>query len=143
MDSEQMVSFVVPGDPKAQGRPRFARYRTKAGKQGILAYDPQDSANFKQKVAFFAREGGVGLYTRPVSLTVKFYARRPKRLMRKKDDSGAIACISRPDLDNYLKAILDGLNGIAWVDDAVVYHAEVSKWYHEKGGNQRTEITII
>lgn len=133
-----MISFIVPGEPVAQGRVRAART-----KRFIRFYDPGKSVDFKRKVALFAKRSGVGLSTLPACLLVQFYASRPLRLMRQKDVNEAIPCPCRPDLDNYIKAILDGLNGVVWKDDGQVYSVNASKWYHEKGGKPRTEITII
>jgi Holliday junction resolvase RusA-like endonuclease len=55
----------------------------------------------------------------------------------------------RRDVDNCLKAVLDGLNGVAWRDDSQVVSATCSKVFLPPrrlglGGSQgeRTEITI-
>ena len=37
--------------------------------------------------------------------------------------------IVKPDLDNLVKAVLDGLNGIAWHDDAQIVELHISKKY--------------
>jgi Holliday junction resolvase RusA-like endonuclease len=42
--------------------------------------------------------------------------------------------VTRPDADNYLKGILDGLNGIAWEDDAQIVSISVTKIYHDTPG---------
>lgn len=139
-----MISFIVPGEPKAQGRPRFFIRRHVVGKQKLIgSFDPRGSSDFKRNVALFAKKSGVSLSTLPAHLLVSFYASRPLRLMRKSDANGPIPCPCRPDLDNYIKAILDGLNGVAWKDDGQVYSVNAAKWYHEKGGSPRTEITIL
>ena len=46
----------------------------------------------------------------------------------------------RPDIDNLAKAILDGLNGIAYTDDNQVAELEIQKLYSDKA---RTEVEII
>lgn len=133
-----MIQFTVPGDPKAQGRPRFYRRGSFVG-----AYDPKDSVSFKDRVALFARSAGVACLDTPVSILVRFCLKRPQSLMRQKDPEGLIPCGKRPDLDNFLKAIMDGLTGIAWKDDGLVWSCQVEKVYHEKDGSQRTEIKIL
>ena len=133
-----MISFIIPGDPKAQERPRFFRHRKFVG-----AYDPIESATFKQKVAFFARQAGVTASSNAVAIKIKFFFRRPKCLMRKRDSEAAIVCMKRPDIDNLIKAAADGLNGIAYHDDGQIWAIEAEKWYHEKSGVQRTEIEIL
>jgi crossover junction endodeoxyribonuclease RusA len=37
--------------------------------------------------------------------------------------------MSRPDIDNTAKGILDSLNGVAYIDDGQVYRLTVEKWY--------------
>jgi Holliday junction resolvase RusA-like endonuclease len=46
--------------------------------------------------------------------------------------------ISRPDIDNVVKAILDGLNGVVFADDAVVAQLVASKHY----GEERVEVQV-
>jgi crossover junction endodeoxyribonuclease RusA len=47
-----------------------------------------------------------------------------------------------PDADNLAKAFLDGLNGIAWVDDRQVRKLIIEKIRVFKEEEQRAEITI-
>jgi Holliday junction resolvase RusA-like endonuclease len=46
--------------------------------------------------------------------------------------------VSRPDIDNIVKAILDGLNGVVFADDASVAQLVASKEY----GEERVEVQI-
>jgi Holliday junction resolvase RusA-like endonuclease len=46
--------------------------------------------------------------------------------------------VSRPDIDNIVKAILDGLNGVVFADDASVAQLVSSKEY----GEERVEVQI-
>ena len=47
--------------------------------------------------------------------------------------------MTRPDLDNLTKLVLDSANGILWVDDGQVARLEVEKRY---GPEARTEIIV-
>lgn len=38
-------------------------------------------------------------------------------------------CKSRPDIDNYIKFVMDCLNGIIYKDDSQVVHVEATKIY--------------
>lgn len=42
--------------------------------------------------------------------------------------------VSRPDLDNIAKVVLDALNGVAFVDDRKVFRLDVRKRYAEAAG---------
>lgn len=130
-------TFTVPGEPKAQGRPRFARRDN-----FVMAYDPKVSGDFKSRVAWFAKESGLILTLEPVMVEIDVYIKRPKSRCRKSDSPMKIPCSKRPDWDNFGKSVSDALTGIAWADDGQICDGRVRKFYHEIGGNPRTEITI-
>jgi crossover junction endodeoxyribonuclease RusA len=87
-------SFVIPGKPIVQQRPRKS-------KQGHF-YDP--SAKEKKELGrqlWLARsENGKGVLTGDLKLYVSFYG-----------------CGGKCDLDNLIKAFSDAANGILWEDD--------------------------
>lgn len=132
-----MITFIIPGNPKPQGRPRFFRRGKFVG-----TYDPDDSKDFKHKVATYFKASGGSVMEGPISMDMKCIFKRPKRLMTKKSPDGMVPCDKRPDADNLIKAVLDALNGLAYHDDGQVSCIRVWKVYHEKGGAQRTEIRI-
>lgn len=92
----EIARFEIPGDPVPKGRPRFSM----AGKP--RTYTPRRTREYEEAVGWAyrsARSGGP--HGGPVVLRIAI-RERPGR---------------RGDIDNYAKAILDGLNGIAWIDD--------------------------
>uniref|UniRef100_A0A6M3IY95 Putative endodeoxyribonuclease n=1 Tax=viral metagenome TaxID=1070528 RepID=A0A6M3IY95_9ZZZZ len=50
--------------------------------------------------------------------------------------------ITKPDLDNYIKTLLDALNGYAFRDDAQVTSLEVKKRFAGTGEVPRIELTL-
>lgn len=117
-----MTAVFVPGVPRPQPRPRVY------GKHTVS--DSPDSRAWKDVVAWTWRASdGDCVADGPVKMTLDLYLPRPKRLMRKKDPVGPIPCGKRPDIDNYIKAIMDGLQGVAFADDGQVAQLVVSKWY--------------
>lgn len=90
-----MVTFTVPGRPVLKQRPRV-------GKNGKI-YTPKKSRDYEEQVAWAARPVFKEPYLGPVGLQIQVYLSRPGG-----------------DLDNYVKTIQDGLNGIAWRDDRQV-----------------------
>lgn len=130
-------TFTVPGKPQGQGRPRFARM----GKF-VRTYDPQQSTDWKSKVAVFARDAGVRPAQGAVRVEVVAYLPRPQRLCRRIDPEGVLPAMCKPDADNIVKAILDALTGIAYADDNHVADFRVRKLYHAKGGQPQTVVTI-
>lgn len=127
--SASMIEFVVPGQPVAKGRPKFAR----RGK-GVIAYTPAKTAAYEilvQRAASVAM-GGRGPTGRPVKLIVNLSLQVPASWSKKRQTlaiSGVIRATKKPDADNVLKGLKDGCNGIVWKDDAQVVQIELSKSY--------------
>ena len=61
---------------------------------------------------------------------------KPKK---EKAERGLIRPTVRPDIDNLVKIILDGLNGVAFMDDKQVIELYATKWY---SAEPRTEIMV-
>jgi Holliday junction resolvase RusA-like endonuclease len=125
-----VVSFTVYGEPSAQGRPRFTVINGHA-----VAYDPKKSREYKQYVRMVASqhkpekplEGAL-------ALQVNIYRSIPKSFSKKKRmqaENGEIRPITKPDVDNFLKAIKDSMKGIIWNDDSQVVEVKVLKWYSD------------
>ena len=116
------LEFVVTGDPVAKGRARS----TKSGRH----YTPTKTRDWENWVAMMALSKVAETFTGPVRLTLVARVRRPKsrpKRCRLPD--------RRPDLDNYIKAAMDGLqkSGV-WIDDAQVCELIAEKVYHDKPG---------
>lgn len=133
-----MVSFIVPGNPQPQGRPR-------AGKRGnkIIMYDPKESKEYKQYVALIAKQHAPKtLLEGPLSVRLKIYRQIPKSTT-KKDRALYIEGLKRPvvkaDIDNYSKSVLDAINNIIYKDDSQIVDLYASKFYSD---NPRVEIEI-
>lgn len=69
---------------------------------------------------------------RPVALLVHAFRAIPpsySKTDQAKARSGALLPTPRPDADNHLKIVKDGLNGVVWRDDSQVCDARVIKRY--------------
>lgn len=108
--------FTVPGRPVPKERPR-------AGKNGNL-YTPKATREYERAVGWAARQVFVNPYDGPIELTVKIFVM----------NRGG-------DLDNYIKAICDGLNGVAWRDDSQVTRIRADLVVHRKV-MERAEIHV-
>ena len=130
------IRFIVPGSPVAKARPRV----TRSGR----AYTPKRSAQYESVVALVASASYHGEpLDCPVLLEAIVLVKRPLGLFRKKDPVGRIRCTKRPDLDNYLKALMDGVSkaGI-WKDDSIVTRVEASKFYTAVGEDPGVLVSI-
>lgn len=125
------IAFTVPGEPVAKGRARFAR----KGKH-VTTYTPEKTANYETLVRMAAHQAmsGMAPFQRPVSLLVQIWVGVPASWSNKRRERalrGFIGATKKPDADNVLKAIKDGMNGVVYVDDARVTSITLSKQYGE------------
>ena len=104
----------------------------------IRTYQPKEVLNYHGRVALFARqaietpvEGPIRLGVQVVIMTPKSWSKKRKALLN--------WATCRPDLDNLSKAIMDGLNGVAWHDDRQVVELSVAKHY----GNRDAVIVTV
>ncbi len=134
-----MVEFTVLGEAVAQGRPRAGKTRT--GR--TVLYDPAKSKNFKEYVKLVASqnaprtllEGALKVRVVIYRETLKSFSKRKRELA----ESRLLRPITKPDLDNHAKSVLDALNGIIYKDDSQIVDLTVSKYYSEK---PRVEVRI-
>lgn len=132
------LEFTIDGKVQPQQRPRFSR-------QGgfVKTYDPPESARYKKHVAQVAEQHSLEeLIDSPIKLTVDAYIEIPKSYTKKKRkqiEDGELLHIKKPDIDNMLKSITDGITGVLWTDDNLIVELIGRKHYSE---NPRAEIII-
>ncbi|MGX7200046.1 RusA family crossover junction endodeoxyribonuclease [Enterococcus nangangensis] len=135
-----MTMITIPMPPKPQSRPQSTIRRGR-----ILVYEENPMTLYKRRVAGWVYESGVSkIVTGPVALTLRFYIAPPKYLAKVKKRQEAlkneqIYVDKKPDADNYVKAILDAINGIVYKDDGQVASLSAVKLYSY---NPRTEIEV-
>lgn len=129
-----MVSFVVPGDPVPQPRPRVSTVGGFA-----RAYVPKDHPvhAYRQAVQLAAAGAGLRQLTTPVRVVIGCVFVRPKSHYAKRGLKTTAPALPRPDVDNLAKAVLDALGG--FFDDTLVEGLTVAKAYGEPS---RTEVSI-
>ena len=133
------IEFSLSLEPAAKGRPKVM-VNPKTGKP--IVYTPKKTARFEAKVAAMAQQYFPEPFRGAVGIRLKFLMPRPKRLMRVRDPDGEVPHVSRPDLDNLEKAIIDGLNGVAFLDDRQVYAKRSEKVYHAKNGFPQVLVAV-
>ena len=105
-------TFKFP--PRVKQRPRL-------GRRGRV-FTPEQTLAFEKAVRD-AYDGDCA--TNPVALTIALYKDRFTVTVTEYDTLKPSPL--RGDIDNYAKAILDGLNGVAYTDDKLVYKLQVIK----------------
>jgi len=130
--------IIISGTPVAKARPRG--FRTKGGKMGF--YTPTKSKEFEYQVRQRAEEIFTKPMDCPIRLTILFLLPRPKTMMWKTKPMPRVPHTSRPDADNLAKAVEDGLNGVAYLDDSQITELRVTKRYHAGDEGPQTIIRI-
>lgn len=122
------VHFIVPGEPRGKGRPRFA----KRGRF-ISTYTDTATALYEATVADAGLQamGSTEPLQTPISLRIEAYMTVPSSWSRAKrlDALAGMVVPGKPDLDNVAKAVMDALNGVLYEDDKQVCALRVAKWY--------------
>jgi len=114
-------SFFVKGRPVPQGSMKFIR-------PGVMIHSrSQDLALWRADIARNAELFGFKPITNAVKVELDFIMIRPKSAKR-------VFPSVKPDLDKLIRAVLDGLTGVAYEDDSQVILIQSSKTYGEKQG---------
>lgn len=124
-----IITFTVPGAPQGKGRPRIV----KIGAFTRLAADKK-TASYEGLVAHAAHVAMAGrpMLDGPIGCSVFIDAPVPASWSQKKQRqalAGEVLPTTKPDTDNVVKAIFDGLNGVLWRDDVLVVDLRVRKRY--------------
>ena len=133
-----MIKLTFDFPPVAQARPRATRFG-----RGIRLYDPKQVHVYKAQLAQSAQfmyhdEPLAG----PLVVTIKFYRAIQQSETKERHRlkaQGTIRPTKKPDLDNYIKSTLDGLNGVLWVDDNEIIELHTGKYYSD---HPRIEIGV-
>ena len=134
MSDLKPVSFVVPGEAVGKGRPRVSSIGGHA-----RMFTPQKTANYETLIAMAAQQAMAGreLIGGPVLVEMKILVSVAASWSKKKTAealAGEVMPTKKPDADNVLKAICDGINGIVFKDDVQVVNVSLSKRFSETPG---------
>ncbi|MBF8733085.1 RusA family crossover junction endodeoxyribonuclease [Pseudomonas guariconensis] len=134
MSNLNPVTFHVPGEPVGKGRPRIGRVGNHA-----RMFTPAKTASYEGLIALAGTEamGGRVLLECPVMVEMRIVLGMPQSMSKKRKAmalAGELFPTKKPDMDNVIKAIYDGLNGVVWKDDVQVVDAFVRKRYGEVPG---------
>lgn len=128
------LAFFVPGTARGKGRPRATTIGTHA-----RMYTDAKTASYENLVRLAAMEamGSRAPFSTPVCLQIVVRVLPPASASRKARLAmltGKVLPAKKPDLTNIVKAIEDGLNTVAYVDDALIVDLLAAKRYDEISG---------
>ena len=134
MSELKPVSFLVPGEAIGKGRPRVSTIGGHA-----RMFTPKKTANYESLIAIAAQQAMQGreLIAGPVMLEMKIFVAVAASWSKKKTAEalqGLVMPTKKPDADNVLKAICDGINGIVFKDDVQVVNVSLSKRFSQTPG---------
>jgi len=109
-----MPEWMFPISPIAASRPRVSKHGAYfAGPYKVFRKEMQSLVPEVLGGGFFPMEGAL-------SVDVEIYVKQPKK---------TILDAPRADIDNYIKAIFDSLNGYLWEDDKQIQRVyAVKQW---------------
>lgn len=141
------VSFFVSGEPMAQGRPRTRVVRMGRSSYAQI-YNPHTADEWKAMVSILGRRAwDQGPIAGPIRLGATFFLPRPESHFKGKAHvlrvNAPLWHCFKPDSDNFIKAVLDALTGIVWVDDAQVCDQRTIKIYTNDTPGCQIEIEPI
>lgn len=122
-----MLELKIPGEVVAKARPRLA-------KRGHT-YTPNKTRKYENYLKTHFRKAGVKPTDKPVEIELQVYRKLPKSWSKKKKKQaldGQVWATTKPDVDNYIKCVLDAANGHLFEDDSQVIKLTVSKQYAEE-----------
>jgi Holliday junction resolvase RusA-like endonuclease len=112
-------TFTITGMPRAKGRPRMTR-------RGRV-FTPMATHEAETIIAQqYIAQGGTK-FEGPIYLEVDFHGQSSVITVA---ESYLPLSKLRGDVDNYLKLVMDGLNGVAWDDDkqvVIIYAAKIDE----------------
>ena len=133
------MKYTLDITPKPQSRPRFTR-------QG-RAYELAEMKRWKQELAMLlAMRNPKRIEKGAIHVSVTFYIRPPQTISKIKtkrpvanESLEKIYVDKKPDIDNYIKAVLDASNGLLFKDDGQIAALTTQKLYSL---NPRIELEI-
>jgi crossover junction endodeoxyribonuclease RusA len=115
-----MISFSADGVPVPQGSLKVINGHVLHSQGSALAV-------WRSTIALSARFAGAKPLEGAMGIEITFRVRRPKTVKR---EYPSVA----PDLDKYIRACLDALTGICYIDDSQVVDIKAKKVYSDQPG---------
>lgn len=108
-----MIEFTVEGRPVGKQRPRLTSYNGET-----FVYTPKKTEDYEQLIALMAlrARNAVQIFAPladKVRVSMKWFS-GPKG--------------KQPDIDNVIKSVLDGMNGVIYIDDRQVSAIDCTKY---------------
>ena len=104
------MNIFIPFAPVAKARARTVGISTGTPH----TYTPKKTEEYEEELRWLFKSQCRSPFTKgiPLKVEITFFLPKPKRCKNQWP-------VTRPDLDNYVKAVFDAANGILWHDDSL------------------------
>ena len=106
--------------------------RVKRGRSGF-AYVPEKTRVAKEEIRLFISQAAPRLFDGPIAVEMVFLIQRPKSAPKR-----VVHPVKRPDIDNYVKGVLDAGTGLLWGDDSQIVSLTAVKAF----GNPQIKLKV-
>jgi len=128
--TKRKLRLIVPGKPQPKQRAIVNTYTKKA-------HTPEATAKYEREVGkLWKIQNGTAMLQGPLKMTVLMCFAVPKsdsKVKRQQKLDDEIKHTIKPDASNVLKAVEDGLNGVAYHDDSQLVEIYMRKMYAAEG----------
>lgn len=133
-----LVYFFVPGKVQGKARPRFS------SRSGTV-YTPGETKSYERQIAEAYQAQHGPCFEGAVTVIIEAIFSIPKSWTRAKKAEALAGKLppGKPDIDNILKVVLDGLNGIAYEDDKQVVLTQCKKVYADTTRPAGLQVHVI
>lgn len=131
------IAFIVKGEPKGKGRPRFA----KSGH----TYTPKETRDYEERIRTEYLKLYYGIkFEKGIPLKMSIFAefavpKSDSKRLREKKLQNELLPTKKPDADNIVKVVADALNGLAYHDDTQITDIRIVKRY---GANPHISVFV-
>jgi len=132
----------IKGDPQTKDRPRARIVRMKGSRPDFISFYntsavEKEENRIKQLCHFRMNSLGLITFVEPLSVELEFFVPIPKSYSKKDKQSandGWLLPKTRPDIDNYVKLVLDAMNTVVYHDDNLIVDLVCKKRYSDRTG---------
>lgn len=147
MTAGRTIRFTVTGAAIPKDRAR-ARIVTPPGKRPFIQhYTPAETRKYEERVGKLAKRawGADEPSLRPIDLQITIYEEIPSSWSKWKREAaarGEILPTGKPDIDNVVKSVADGMNKIVFKDDGQIAAVDAVKIYAPDGVAGYVEVAV-
>lgn len=130
------MKIIINKEPIACPRPRVSKF-------GV--YYPKKYQDYKDYLKYYLTSLNLNKFEdKSLFLNIVFNIQIPNSFSKKKKlELNGTYVIKKPDIDNYLKSVMDAMNSIVYKDDSQIASISIIKKYVIDNANTEIEIDYL